>query len=587
MNRFTLVFLLIAGLLLPASALAQNRGNNTASERQAMQSKKNEVEYEAQQHVEALFSRLCPGRCELVEVRATMERPRPVGQIAPGFEDMNTGAYEVTVRQLDVTILLDSKLPRNFQSNIPRMLQFRMAELAPSINIRPEVLDFPEPQLAPMPPLMPEPPRRAQEPPPPMPELPEPAPEPAPVLEQPAPPGTPLWQQLLPWIGLFVTLLILSGLILLILRKLGELQKQTSEEPKSPENAKQELPPPDLDALRREMKSSRAVLNRVLRRWIDDDTESVGILVRLLGPDILADLRPDQSLRPKLEAVSDAVARNAGSLEPSEIQRVVDEAHARLTAVRILHDGQGLAMDWEFLEGLSIANLRRIFAPLGATEKSYAIGQLPPAMRSRYLEGLDTAERRDLMLSAGVGELLTKEQAIDLATRVRKAADSVSHIGREAEGQAILVLDMIHALGLAEQEETLRDLHQRRPEVAQVVLDRICIETTCLGAPQDVLADALHRTPIEVLTAFVRGTREDIREHLVRSAPNAVRQNLAAELSLEIPVGRAEFLEARSEFLKNLATMLRRDGHDLAAINVQAVLPTRKFSSSVPSEATS
>ncbi|MFU8804195.1 MAG: hypothetical protein ACNA8W_10330, partial [Bradymonadaceae bacterium] len=420
-----------------------------------------------------------------------------------------------------------------------------------------------------------------------LPPLAEPPPEPAPVVEAPAPVGAPLWQQLLPWIAIILTLLILSGLILLILRRLGELQKANAEDGSKAQIDKKEEFGPDLEGLRREMKSSRAVLNRVLRRWIDEDTESVGILVRLLGPEILADLRSDASLRPKLEAVSDAVAKNAGALEPSDIERVVDEARARLTAVRILHDGQGLAMDWEFLEGLSIANLRRIMGTLGATDKSFAIGQLPSAMRSRYLEGLSTDERRELMLSAGVGELLTKEQAIDLATRLRKAADSVSHIGREAEGQATLVLDMLQALGLAEQEETLRDLHQKRPEVGQVVLDRIVIESSCLEAPQDVLADALHRTPIETLTAFIRGTREDIREHLMRNAPNNVRQTLAMELSLDVPVSRGDFLDARTLFLTSLADMLRRDGVDLAHINSRAVLRLRKVPSSAPTEVTS
>ena len=55
----------LLGITSSAAATAQTPG-----ERAAMDRKRQVAEVEARQEIEALFSRLCPGRCELIEVRA-------------------------------------------------------------------------------------------------------------------------------------------------------------------------------------------------------------------------------------------------------------------------------------------------------------------------------------------------------------------------------------------------------------------------------------------------------------------------------------------------------------------------------------
>src|SRR5690606_13784748 len=74
-----LIFALASQLFITPDAAAQNAGQQlTSGERIAMQAQRAAVEAEARQTIEALFSRLCPGRCELVEIKAVMESPRAV-----------------------------------------------------------------------------------------------------------------------------------------------------------------------------------------------------------------------------------------------------------------------------------------------------------------------------------------------------------------------------------------------------------------------------------------------------------------------------------------------------------------------------
>lgn len=97
------------------------------------------------------------------------------------------------------------------------------------------------------------------------------------------------------------------------------------------------------------------------------------------------------------------------------------------------------------------------------------------------------------------------------------------------------------------------------------------MESTILHAPPEIVTDAMHRSSIEVLSQFMRGTRDDIRDYLLSVAPGNLRRPLQEEIALEIPVSRGEYLDARTEFTTMIVTVLRRDGQDLATLNVRAL----------------
>ena len=578
---------LIAGALaLLCVASTADAAAPTPGERAAMDRKRQVAEVEARQEIEALFSRLCPGRCELIEVRAIVSEPKAIGEVTPGFEGAGAAAFDAELKRVEARVMLDSKLPRTFLTNIPAMLRYRLSAITPNVLITPTVLEFPSPQNPPMPPLIAEPPRRPPQPQP-LPEQPkaQEAPKeeakPAPVVKE-VPKEDPkprqswareLWRELLPWIPVALMLVMFFALFLVMLRRMKELLEARPVAPlvadASAEDAAGAMP--DVDGLRQQLRQSRSVQNDVLRRWLTEDPEAVALLVRMLGPEILADLKQDRALRPALEEVSASIARQDGPLEPQEAQRVAQEARSRIMAARVLHEDQGLSSEWEFVQGLTIGNLQRMMSTLSAQERSYAIGQLPTALRASYLEQMSAEERRELFLNAGAGESLTREEAIDLAARMRKSAEEVAHISAEAGGQAAIIVEMLGALALSEREDTLRELRARRPEVSAAVLAQLLLETAIPLSPREAVADAMYRTPLDELVRFTRGTREDVRAFLLDAAPGNVRGPLAQELDLEIPVSRADYMAARDAFTDTLASMLRREGQDLGALNARAL----------------
>lgn len=594
LNRTALLFLAAAILLTSLPAFGQSQ----ARERQAVAERKGAIEMQARQSIDGLFNRLCPGRCELVELNVQMGEPENVGEVAPGFESLSAGAYDVEAKAVSATVLLDSKLPSNFRTNIPRMIEYQLRGLAPQIEVRPETLDFPEPQLQPMPPPMVDPPRPAPEPRPapqmqPPPEQPEASPGPEepseePVVEEEA--GFfeslgPLFEAIAPWIGPILMVLLLFVMVMVLLNRMRDLNPAAANGADGASQNKRDRPA-DVDGLSETLHSSRAVRNHVLRSWIDDSPESVAKVVSLVGPEILNDLKADPKLRGKLETVSTYVAEQRTPLDDEATRTLVNEANARINAARVTLDDAGMALDWEFLEGLNVNALRSIMQSCTTAEKVFVVSQLPTALRSSYLEGIDSRERRELFLGT-TDQTLSKQEAQALATRLRKAAEESVHIGAEADGQAALVIDMLETLPLIDQEEVLRELKSTRPDVSGVVLDRICLETTTMHVPGELLADALHRTSVDTLSAFLRGTRQDVRNHLVKVAPASKRAAIVAELELDIAVGKSEFIDARADFLGTLRDVLRRDGQDLGRANLRAVMGESTINPVSSNEATS
>ncbi len=553
----------------------------TPTEVAAMKRKQAVAEQQATQEIEALFSRLCPGRCELIDVKAITSDPVAVGEVTPGFDGVGaTGSYDVEVKRLDARVMIDSTLPKAFMSNVPRMLTFRLQRIVPDVRIQPVALEFPKPQMEPLaqPDEIEEPapePPKAEEPPevPEEPKAEEPEEVEEPIKEEPKSWLRELWETFLPYLPYIVMLLIIFGIVRALLNWFRD-NKIARNAPAMAATTGAELGTkvmPNKDALRRELTRSRAVQNEVLRLWLKEDPESVALLVRMVGTDVLQDVKQDTSLRASLAEVSQQAALQSEPISVDEAQRVAQETRARITAARIMENEGNLQGDWDFVQGLSVPTLQRVLSKLDAREKGFAIGQLPPALRASFLEQLSARERRELFMDAGSSEGLDREEAVALATRLREEAEQIAHLGDAASGQAAVVIDMLRAVDLSEQEDTLREISRRRPEVAQAVFSQVCLESTALVAPQDVVSDAMLRTPVETLTALLRGTREDVRNYLVEQAPPSIRSAVVQELELGIPVVKSEYLDGRRIFTDTLASILQREGEDLVAMNARVI----------------
>jgi hypothetical protein len=491
--------------------------------------------------------------------------------VEPGFEEDAPQAYEGQVSSLRVDILLDAALPGSFRQSIPRMLRYRLASLAPVVEVRTETLAFPEPQAEPAPPVVREPPR-AWAPPPPMPAIPEPPPE-VERAEAPEPEPTPevsaedLWTRAIPWIGGVLIALILAGLILILLRRLTQRGKPAAEGAVAGLEANT-----DLEArgrARREiedaLRDKRAVANAALRRWVLERPEAVARFVKLFGAETLKDLRSSDEAAPALARVARHLVAHPEPLTDAEEGTTLQEARARFAAAE-LEDGR--SAEWEFLEGLSSAQLKRLLEDATVGERACVLAELPAGSRSGFVAALSESERAELLLGASAPPLGASDLR-RLQSRLRAAADGLR--GQRGAAAGGLIGDLIRTVPAGEQAELAKRLLADQPETGEALLDGVLLESSLAHLPSGVLGDASMQIPIETLVTFLGGTEPRTREVVLAQLSPRTRSAVSTELGVSGPVARQRFFDAREALVTAVADVMLREGSSLRRANAHAL----------------
>lgn len=606
-SLWSLSALSITTALSACALLSSASAAPTAGDVALMRAKQGEVEYQSRQRIERVLTRLCPGRCELIDLKVSVTSPKAVGRVLPGFDTPT--ASEVEVEGIEARVMIDSALPRSFRSNLPQMLTYRLSDLSAQVVITPIQLRFPSPQLPPTPPPLPELPERPKprpqaEPAPPPAPAPLPVPEEEPVEEDKPLIGTDeevdLAELLLPWVPLGVILLFVSLLTLFVLRQLRRFQEAL--EAKTDQSEERELPRasysdprgwaaerypnsrveeeaamPDLSEMLKSLKSSRSIQNKVLRRWLEEDAQEVGLLVSLLGAEIMNDLKQDRALKATLESLSQQIASLRSPVSSTQAWQLSYALKSRLNAAQILHDERALGATWEFMHGLSLSTLRQLFNPLKASEQSHFIGQLPMELRSVFLGHISAEQRQSLMLFAGADSALNRAQSLDLAHRLKRRSEELSPMSEEMSAQATLIIDMLNALPFEQQLESLLPLEAQRPQVAHAVLRQLCLEEVISFIPSEVLMEALLRTPFDVAINTMRGLSSPLAQLLLAATPPHRSIAYAEELEVPISVRQSEFLSGRASFLQSLSSALKREGLDLLELNLRVLSAYREY----------
>jgi len=558
-----------SSLCLMSSAEAAPR----ASELALMRAKGDEVERVSRERVELLFGRLCPGRCELLEVKAQISEPKPVGQVMPGFDAPT--ASEVKVNSVEAKIMIDSSLPRSFRSNLPQMVQHRLSDLSNKVIVTPIQLQFPKPQLPPSPPMMPE---AKPQPAPPAP----PAPEPEPKVEEPAPAPSPapIEKAEEPWSALellpYAFALLFALLLWALWRQLSQLdgalkELQAGGEPSAGREDQERELGPELDELRARLSASREVSNEALRTWLKEDVVEVATLSRMLGSRILSDLKLDPSLSDEISRVSEHVRRQRAPVPHESAWRVAHALEARLTASELLARERALRGSWDFLQSATPAELYELYRGLSYAEQGHLLSQLPHHLRGRFLDRLSAEERKQLVLYASAERPLSREASLELSYQLKRLLQERSGAEGDAGAHLDLVLEMLSTMPFSHQVNTLQTLDEQRPELAEAALSSMCLEGVIAYLPAEVLTEALILSPFEDALTMIRGLEPSLQTQLISALP-AQRASLYLD---ELPIVRDSDHErlpaVRASFLQKVMVSAQRSGHKISELNRAAM----------------
>jgi hypothetical protein len=507
-----------------------------------------EAEDRARAEVTDLLRALCPEQCVLLSVRAQMDEEDTGGQVSPGFDAPGARTVPV-VRSVNASVLVDKRLPLQFRTRVKALIAQRLNSAAVPAEIALEQVAFPvknPPYLEAREPL----PAQAKPP------APEPAKEEALPINAATPVSSRLQEKLLeqaPLLAVMVLLgtvvLALGGLIFLAARKPQEqylTEPLPAEQPQSAAPASlsaESFPATRLRKLEKQLVDDRVLRNAVVREALGRGEHAlVARWVRELGDFLLDDMRGDGALAQSLASVARELVKLPA--DPAARVAAVQDLEGRTLAARLSRTGDATA--FSFLEGVREESFAAALRSISPGAQEVALRLAPEHLRSAALRDMPAPQRQGIALAWVRKPEVSAQYALAAADELRECLAGM-HAGSAEMDRALG--DLLDSLGREDQDALIDEL---RREGDPRAVSGLLTESALANAPADLLAASLLGIAPSMLVAYLSGTDDAARGHVLAACPEQVRREVEEELSLRPGTSRDDFLVARRELLSQV-----------------------------------
>ncbi|HYY52676.1 MAG TPA: FliG C-terminal domain-containing protein, partial [Myxococcales bacterium] len=350
-------------------------------------------------------------------------------------------------------------------------------------------------------------------------------------------------------------LLVLGGLFYFAARRPAEpaypdLPLEVSPEPQAEPQRDGAFPTTRARKLEKQLVDDRTLRNEVIRRALDNGEYAlVARWVRELGEFLLEDLRGDGALAPALKALAAEVVK---PLDPALRAATLQDLEGRTLAARLSRAGEADA--FAFLEGVRPEAFLAAWRGLSPGAQEVALRLAPAHLRAAALRELPAGQRQEIALTWARKPEVSAGYAFAAADELRARIADL-HAGPDAADRALA--DMLDSLSREEQDALLEKV---RREGDGRALPGLLTESALASAPLDLLSAAALSIGPANLVAYLAGTDETIRAHVLKACPQRLRAEVEEELSMRSGVSREAFLGARRDILRKLREEAERIG---------------------------
>lgn len=469
--------------------------------------KRAEVERAATAAARPALQTMCGGRCELVDVRADVTTETKVKDALPGFEQLAKEETELTVRALELTVAIDSRLGQQTRAGIKEALEAALRGTAKQLDVRLRAFEWPAlREQAPIVVQMPQQQAVQRET------------APAPIVVPPQASGPPAeegdlgvrFQRRLvdtaPWLigALLFALILRSGL------------RRTEPVPAA---ASAPVGPSPHDAKEGPRKESA-----LGERALADRSLAAHVLARLLGR-----LRPEEAatLVPlvPIDALSDAVhgaraTELAHVLQLARAKTTIDgaavaafDAHVVEAARECLHDPRLFR-----LHLLSAEVLAAVLLALPPADRVRAFVHSAPDVRDAAAQLMGEGERQALvsrvMTAVARGETACDDET---AQRIDQVCEAKARAARLLEGVA---------------EDAVRvGVEAPSPAWERILQAQTVSETDVAAASEDALTELVFAVLPETLVDYLHGAQPAAKDRLVKKLPAYLQRAFEQSIS--------------------------------------------------------
>lgn len=283
----------------------------------------------------------------------------------------------------------------------------------------------------------------------------------------------------------------------------------------------------NIQALREELtqmfvsqpKIARDVFSRVLR---EDGIEFAAKCVSVLGDILVYDLMGDADVKKEVTLLAEYIHVNAPIVGDGEQLTVLRSLKMKMTAGRLRQMTQRTKDMFDFLKSSSPRQIYDLLMDESARSQAVVLTQLTTEKRRAVFELFEGNLKTALLRELCVKESLPREYLFNVAQALKRKIERLGTADGEMLGGADVIIDLMERGDRDSQDEMMANLDHTNPELARQVRSRLVSVETLAYLSDGLLLEIFLALEPQVMVTFLAGTRDKIRQLILRKAPEEV-----------------------------------------------------------------
>lgn len=266
-------------------------------------------------------------------------------------------------------------------------------------------------------------------------------------------------------------------------------------------------------------KVARDVFSRILR---EDGIEFSAKCVSVLGEIMVFDLLGDDDVKKEVALLAEYIHVNAPVVGDSEQLSVLRSLKLKLTAGKIRQMTQRAQDTFDFLKSFSGRQIYDLICDESARSQAVVLTQLPTDKRRSVFELFEGSLKSALLRELCIKETLPREYLFNVAMALKRKIEKIGASGGEMLGGADVIIDLVERSERESQLEMIENLDRTNPELARQVRSRFVSVETLAYLSDGLLLEIFLSLEPQVMVTFLAGTRDKIRQLILRKAPDEI-----------------------------------------------------------------
>ncbi len=311
-------------------------------------------------------------------------------------------------------------------------------------------------------------------------------------------------------------------------------------------------------------KVAKVVFSRILT---EEGVETTAAYMQMFGESIVVDMLRDPSLQSDLNQLTEYYARNTIELSDQEQLDLLRKLNHRTVAGKLTVMGSRASNLFDFLvemDGLQIAELVRTES---MTVKAIVATQCDAMKRNILFQQLDDAGRIELMAELSRIDYLPRDYIHNVAQALKRKRRENPKLNTEALPGSEVLVGLLEKTTPDTQRSVMKNLSLSHPESARSIKGKLVSIETIRFLRENHMLDVLLGIKHDELLHFLRGVPEEVRQHVLATAPKDLVAELEEELETLPVSGRDVYLAVERKVLNRIKLMAQEGTINLLETN--------------------